>query len=164
CEPGRARLRLAAGEDLEAVLVLGREGLALAQAVAVEHGQAVVAQAQLRQLRELAGERLGGRDRPGAGDGAVGQGRGGARRRVVGGAGGGGGGGGGGALPNASASGAETARPVRTMSIARDCPIRRARRNVPPSIRGTPQRRQNTPKVAPSSATRRSHQSASSRP
>lgn len=34
----------------------------------------------------------------------------------------------------------------------------------PPSIRGTPQRRQNTPSTASSSATRRSHQRASSRP
>ena len=35
---------------------------------------------------------------------------------------------------------------------------------MPPSIRGTPQRRQKTPNTASSSATRRSHQSASSSP
>ena len=50
------------------------------------------------------------------------------------------------------------------MSIARDTPISRGSRTVPPSISGTPQRRQNTPNTAPSSATRRSHQSASSSP
>ncbi|MEZ4309996.1 MAG: hypothetical protein R3F14_18305 [Polyangiaceae bacterium] len=35
---------------------------------------------------------------------------------------------------------------------------------MPPSISGTPHRRQNTPSVASSSATRRSHHSASSIP
>ena len=66
--------------------------------------------------------------------------------------------------PIASASSACTARPVRIMSSARLSPIRRGRRNVPPSISGTPQRRQKTPKTASASATRRSHQAASSRP
>ena len=55
-------------------------------------------------------------------------------------------------------------RPVRIMSIARLCPISRGSRTVPPSISGTPQRRQKTPKTASSSTTRRSHHSASSRP
>ena len=50
------------------------------------------------------------------------------------------------------------------MSIARETPIRRGSRTVPPSISGTPHRRQNTPNTAPSSATRRSHHSASSSP
>ena len=40
----------------------------------------------------------------------------------------------------------------------------RGSRTVPPSISGTPHRRQKTPNVASSAATRRSHQSASSRP
>ncbi len=40
----------------------------------------------------------------------------------------------------------------------------RERRIVPPSISGTPQRRQKTPKTASRAATRRSHQRASSRP
>src|SRR5262249_46337512 len=39
-----------------------------------------------------------------------------------------------------------------------------ASRKVPPSINGTPQRRQNTPNTASRAAMRRSHQSASSRP
>ena len=47
--------------------------------------------------------------------------------------------------PIRSASSAPTGRPVRIMSIARLAPIRRGRRTVPPSISGTPQRRQNTP-------------------
>ena len=66
--------------------------------------------------------------------------------------------------PMASASSASTGRPVRIRSIARLCPISRGSRTVPPSIRGTPQRRQNTPITALSSTTRRSHHSASSRP
>ena len=56
------------------------------------------------------------------------------------------------------------ARPVRIMSSARDWPMRRGSRTVPPSISGTPQRRQNTPNTALSSTTRRSHQQASSSP
>jgi hypothetical protein len=40
----------------------------------------------------------------------------------------------------------------------------RGSRHVPPSINGTPQRRQNTPSTASSSITRRSHHSASSSP
>jgi hypothetical protein len=43
-------------------------------------------------------------------------------------------------------------------------PTTRGSRTVPPSISGTPHRRQNTPNVAVSATTRRSHQSASSRP
>jgi len=92
------------------------------------------------------------------------------------------------------ASSALTGRPVRIMSIAREKPIRRGSRNVPPSISGTParagtwqssrgwrvsemalallrrgcgrvpQRRQKTPKTADCSTTRRSHQHASSNP
>ena len=42
----------------------------------------------------------------------------------------------------ASASVAPTPRPVRIRSIAREWPTRRGRRTVPPSISGTPQRRQ----------------------
>ena len=41
-----------------------------------------------------------------------------------------------------------TARPVKIMSMARDWPMRRGRRTVPPSISGTPQRRQYTPRIA----------------
>ncbi len=59
---------------------------------------------------------------------------------------------------------ARTARPVRIMSRALDAPTARGRRTVPPSISGTPQRRQKTPNVASSSTTRRSHHSASSSP
>ena len=68
------------------------------------------------------------------------------------------------ASPIAYASSASTPRPVRIMSIARLCPISRGSRTVPPSISGTPQRRQNTPMIASSSTTRMSHHSASSRP
>ena len=68
------------------------------------------------------------------------------------------------ANPNASASRASTARPVRIMSIARLVPMSRGSRTVPPSISGTPHRRQKTPNTAVSSATRRSHHRASSRP
>ncbi len=48
--------------------------------------------------------------------------------------------------------------------MARLAPISRGSRTVPPSISGTPQRRQNTPRTASSAATRRSHQAASSSP
>jgi len=68
------------------------------------------------------------------------------------------------ASPIAVASAASTARPVRIMSIARLVPMSRGSRTVPPSISGTPQRRQNTPNTAVSSAIRRSHHRASSRP
>ena len=50
------------------------------------------------------------------------------------------------------------------MSIARPCPTIRGRRTVPPSISGTPHRRQKTPIIASSSTTRISHHSANSRP
>src|SRR2546428_5268938 len=63
-----------------------------------------------------------------------------------------------------SASSPATPRPVRIMSIAWLWPMSRGRRTVPRSISGTPQRRQKTPKTASVAATRRSHQSASSRP
>ncbi len=43
---------------------------------------------------------------------------------------------------------APTARPVRIRSIARLWPMRRGRRTVPRSTSGTPNRRQNTPRVA----------------
>ena len=66
--------------------------------------------------------------------------------------------------PIAKASSAWTARPVRIKSRARLSPISRGRRTAPPSIRGTPKRRQNTPSVASSAITRRSHHSASSSP
>ena len=66
--------------------------------------------------------------------------------------------------PIASASRAGTGRPVRIRSSARPRPIRAGSRTVPPSISGTPNRRQKTPRTASSSATRRSHQAASSRP
>ena len=49
--------------------------------------------------------------------------------------------------PMASASSAPTSRPVRIRSRARPWPISRGSRTVPPSMRGTPKRRQNTPKV-----------------
>ncbi len=48
--------------------------------------------------------------------------------------------------------------------MACEVPISLGSRTVPPSTNGTPHRRQNTPKVAVSSATRRSHQTASSSP
>ena len=48
--------------------------------------------------------------------------------------------------------------------MAREAPISRGRRTVPRSISGTPNRRQNTPNTAPSAATRRSHQQATSSP
>src|SRR5438552_937659 len=63
-----------------------------------------------------------------------------------------------------SASSPATPRPVRIMSIAWLWPMSRGRRTVPRSTSGTPQRRQKTPKTASVAATRRSHQSASSRP
>src|SRR6516164_617104 len=66
--------------------------------------------------------------------------------------------------PIASASAAGTARPVRIRSRARPRPISRGSRTVPPSISGTPNRRQKTPSTASCSATRRSHQAASSSP
>ncbi len=66
--------------------------------------------------------------------------------------------------PIRSASTAPTSRPVRIRSIARPVPISRGSRTVPPSISGTPQRRQKTPKLASRAATRRSHQIASSSP
>jgi hypothetical protein len=45
-----------------------------------------------------------------------------------------------------------------------DCPIKRGSRTVPPSINGTPKRRQNTPKMASEATIRISHQIASSNP
>src|SRR5215217_4133948 len=66
--------------------------------------------------------------------------------------------------PMARASAAPTTRPVRMRSMARPWPTIRGRRTVPRSTRGTPTRRLSTPKAAPSAATRRSHQRASSRP
>ena len=48
--------------------------------------------------------------------------------------------------------------------MARPVPTSRGSRTVPPSMSGTPQRRQNTPNVASSATTRRSHQIASSSP
>ena len=68
------------------------------------------------------------------------------------------------ASPMRSASAAPTGLPVRIRSSARLMPISRASLIVPPSTSGTPHRRQKTPKVAVSSITRRSHQSASSMP
>ncbi len=44
--------------------------------------------------------------------------------------------------PQSRASVAATGRPVKIMSEARLCPMRRGSRTVPPSTRGTPQRRQ----------------------
>ncbi len=66
--------------------------------------------------------------------------------------------------PMRSASTAPTGRPVSTRSRAREAPIRRGSRTVPPSISGTPQRRQKTPSTASSAATLRSHHAASSSP
>ena len=68
------------------------------------------------------------------------------------------------ASPMRSASSPLTPRPVRMRSSACEWPIRRGRRTVPPSMSGTPQRRQNTPNTASRAATRRSHHSASSSP
>jgi len=48
--------------------------------------------------------------------------------------------------------------------MARPCPTSRGSLTVPPSIKGTPHRRQNTPNVDEAAATRRSHQTASSNP
>ena len=56
------------------------------------------------------------------------------------------------------------ARPVRIRSSARPSPTMRGKPHRPPSISGTPHRRQNTPSTASDSTTRRSHHSASSRP
>ena len=50
--------------------------------------------------------------------------------------------------PMASASSAPTSRPVRMRSRARPWPTSRGSRTVPPSISGTPKRRQNTPNAA----------------
>ncbi len=52
------------------------------------------------------------------------------------------------ASPIRSASSAPTGRPVRIRSRACECPISRGSRMVPPSISGTPQRRQKTPNTA----------------
>ena len=68
------------------------------------------------------------------------------------------------ARPMRSASSPSTPRPVRMRSSAWDWPMSRGRRTVPPSMSGTPQRRQNTPNTASRAATRRSHQIASSSP
>src|SRR5262249_20307057 len=68
------------------------------------------------------------------------------------------------ARPMRCASSPDTPRPVRMRSRAWPWPSRRARRMVPPSMRGTPQRRQKTPNTASRAATRRSHHAASSRP
>ena len=51
--------------------------------------------------------------------------------------------------PIRSASSASTGRPVRIRSSARLVPISRGSRTVPPSISGTPQRRQKTPSSRP---------------
>mmetsp|Transcript_78801 Transcript_78801/g.163885 ORF Transcript_78801/g.163885 Transcript_78801/m.163885 type:complete len:223 (+) Transcript_78801:167-835(+) len=68
------------------------------------------------------------------------------------------------AKPKFKASFASTALPVRIISIARLWPINRGNRIVPPSINGTPQRLQKTPKIAVSSQIRMSHHTASSKP
>ncbi len=68
------------------------------------------------------------------------------------------------ASPIRSASSPDTPRPVKIKSSAWLCPISRGSRTVPKSIRGTPNRLQNTPKVAFLAATRKSHQIASSNP
>ena len=69
------------------------------------------------------------------------------------------------ARPMASASAAPTGRPVRIRSSALPWPTMRGRRTVPPSISGTPQRRQKTPKVALSDGDRGGRtRSASSSP
>lgn len=68
------------------------------------------------------------------------------------------------ARPICNASSAFTGRPVRIRSSARPCPTIRGRRTLPPSISGTPKRRQNTPQMASSAITRRSASSASSSP
>ena len=57
-----------------------------------------------------------------------------------------------------------TGRPVRIRSRARPSPTIWVSRTVPPSMSGTPQRRQKTPNTASASTTRRSHHRASSRP
>ncbi len=138
-EARRARHRLARDHGGHAQLELAGERGVGGQRPLLERAAAVGAQTLLREGRQARGERLGFlRALP---DGTT---------RL--------------ARPQSSASRAGTARPVRIMSAARDAPMSRGSRTVPPSISGTPQRRQKTPKVASSSATRRSHQRASSRP
>ena len=111
----------------------------LVETFLVEHRRAVAAQADLRERGELGRELLRGGQRLAGRHDAVGE-------------------------PDRCRLPASTARPVRIMSSARLVPISRGSRTVPPSISGTPQRRQKTPNTAVSSATRRSHHSASSRP
>ena len=119
---------------------LASHRLRLVRALLVEHRRPVVAQALLRERGQVArpARSASSRARPGG------------TTRLT--------------RPIRSASSAGTGRPVRIRSIARLLPISRGRRTVPPSMSGTPHRRQNTPKTASSAATRRSHQSASSRP
>ena len=66
--------------------------------------------------------------------------------------------------PIASASSARTWRPVKMSSLARDDPIRRGRRWVPPPPGMTPSRTSGSPKRASSAQTRKSQASASSSP
>ena len=68
------------------------------------------------------------------------------------------------ASPMAIASSAPTARPVSSMSSARPWPTMRGRRTVVPSLIGTPQRREKTPKMAVSSTMRMSQNSATPSP
>ncbi len=128
------------GERAQAVGELDGERLALGQPLLLERRQPVLAQALLRERGKLVGERAGGVAAP-------------ARRARP-------------ARPARCARPprAPTARPVRIRSSARPRPISRGSRTVPPSISGTPKRRQKTPSTASRSATRRSHHSASSSP
>ena len=110
------------GQRAQPVLELVGDRRRLVEPVLLEHRQPVLAQARLRE-RARARRRAPRRRRGSCPAGTT---------RL--------------ASPIASASAASTGRPVRIRSIARLAPIRRGRRTVPPSISGTPQRRQNTPK------------------
>ena len=138
-EPADALGDLRAGQGDAAVAQLVPDGLVLRQSLLLKGGQSVVAQAGLREGGDLGGQLLGGRARLPVGTTRF-------------------------ASPIRSASPAPTGRPVRIRSMARLAPISRGRRTVPPSMSGTPHRRQKTPNTAFSSTTRRSHHRASSRP
>ena len=123
-EPGRPSSGLRRGQAVESPAGLGDQGLGVGQAPLREGRPAVVAHAGLGECGQLVGPGHGARSR------AVPSGT----TRLT--------------RPMARASSAPTARPVRMRSRARPWPISRGSRTVPPSMSGTPKRRQNTPKVA----------------
>ena len=137
-EAGGARGRLRGQCGLPVRELRGQRG-GLVQAFLVEHRGPVAAQADLRERGELGREFLG-RDQGLAGrDDAIGE-------------------------PDGRRLGRVDGASGQIMSIARLVPMSRGSRTVPPSISGTPQRRQKTPNTPVSSAIRRSHHKASSRP